>query len=413
MDLREVCMGRWPGDAEQEGSAPRRSTGAWIEKFRAAIADELPAAVALRHRLHADPRVSGDEHDTARAVIHALDAGDGAAVAGTGRVVRIGGDGPPVVLRAELDALPIIEQTEVAWAARSGVMHACGHDVHMAALVAICRAAARIGVEVPILALLQPREETAPSGAEDVVASGVLDDALAVVGAHVQPRLAEGVVSATAGAVNAAADEFEITIDGHGGHAGYPHITRDPVLALCQAVVSLQQVASRRFDPVLGAVCSVGQVTAASAPNVIPRTATARGSIRVMRDQDRAVAADLIRDIVAHTAAAHGCEGRVRVDLLQPVLHNDPALAGRAARWLTDLGVTTDTGFRSYGADDFSHYCGVARALMLFVGTAKETSPDSPGLHHGRFLPDDALVGQVADAYLAGYLAALRPASTT
>ncbi|MBC6463022.1 amidohydrolase [Actinomadura sp. HBU206391] len=401
-------MGSWLSDAEQEGSVPRHANGAWIDKFRAAIADELPAAVALRHRLHADPRVSGDEHDTARAVVHALDAGDGVAVAGTGRLVRIGGEGPPVVLRAELDALPILEQTGVAWAARSGVMHACGHDVHLAALVAICRAAARIGVTVPILALLQPREETAPSGAEDVVAAGVLDDALAVIGVHVQPRLASGVVSATAGPVNAAADEFEITIDGHGGHAGYPHVTRDPVLALCQAVVSLQQVASRRFDPVLGAVCSVGQVTAGSAPNVIPRTATARGSIRVMREQDRAVAADLIRDIVSHTAAAHGCEGRVRVDRLQPVLHNAPALAGRAARWLTGFGVTTDTGFRSYGADDFAHYREVADGLMLFVGTATDASPESPGLHHGRFLPDDALVGQVAEGFLAGYLAAVQ-----
>ncbi|GAA2090006.1 M20 metallopeptidase family protein [Actinomadura alba] len=400
-------MGSSLGDAGQAGSAPRRTRDAWIEKFRAAIADELPAAVALRHRLHADPRVSGDEHDTANAVVHALDAGDGTAVAGTGRIVRIGGEGPPVVLRAELDALPIIEQTEVDWAARSGVMHACGHDVHMAGLVAVCRAAARIGIAVPILALLQPREETAPSGAEDVVASGVLDDAPAVIGAHVQPRLAHGVVSATPGSVNAAADEFEITIAGHGGHGGYPHVTRDPVLALCQVVVSLQQVASRRFDPVLGAVCSVGQVTAGSAPNVIPRTATARGNIRVMRNQDRAVAADLIREIVTHTAAAHGCEGDVRIHPLQPVLHNDPALAGRAARWLTDLGAAADTGFRSYGSDDFSHYCEMSRGLMMFVGTAEDTSPDSPGLHHARFLPDDALVGQVAGAYLAGYLAAV------
>jgi amidohydrolase len=384
----------------------RLTEDAWIEKFRAAIADELPAAVALRHRLHADPRVSGDERDTAHTVVQALDAGAGVPVAGTGRIVRIGGDGPPVVLRTELDALPITEQTGVTWAASRGAMHACGHDVHMAAVVAVCRAAARIGVDVPILALLQPREETAPSGAEDIVRAGVLDDVRAVIGAHVQPRLPEGIVSATPGPVNAAADEFEITIEGHGGHGGYPHIARDPVLALCQAVVSLQQVASRRFDPVYGAVCSVGHVTAGSAPNVIPKTATARGSVRVMRNEDRAVATDLIRDIVAHTAAAHGCVGRVRVDQLEPVLDNDPALAGQAAEWLTELGVPVDTGFRSYGADDFSHFGQVARSLMLFVGTARDASLEAPGLHHSRFLPDDAVVGRVADAYLAGYLAA-------
>ncbi|WP_116020794.1 M20 metallopeptidase family protein [Thermomonospora umbrina] len=375
----------------------------WVDKFRAAVADELPAAVDLRHRLHADPRPSGDEAATARAVVAALEAGDGAPVAHTGRVVRVGGDGPAVVLRAELDGLPIEERTGVPWASRNGFMHACGHDVHLAALVAVCRAAARIGPPAPVLALLQPREETAPSGAVDVVRAGVLDGCLAVVGVHVQPRLAEGVVSATPGPVNAAADEFEITIDGRGGHAGYPHITRDPVLALCQSVVSLQQIASRRFDPVLGAVCTVGEVTAGSAANVVPPTASARGTIRVMRDDDRAVAADLIRDIVAHTAAAHGCEGRVTMRPLQPVLENDRRLAAEAALRLAGMGATVDTTFRSFGADDFSHYCRLTRGLMLFVGTAGD---DAPGLHHAGFLPDDALVGRVADAYLAGYLAA-------
>ncbi|MFC5751816.1 M20 metallopeptidase family protein [Actinomadura rugatobispora] len=379
-----------------------------VEKFRAAVADELPAAIELRHRLHADPRVSGDEGDTTRAVVRALDAGPGTPVAGTGRIVRIGdGGGPRVVLRAELDALPIDERTGAPWASRTHAMHACGHDVHLAALVAVCRAAARVGGHAPIAALLQPREETFPSGAADAVREGALDGAHAVIGAHVQPRLAEGVVSAVPGPVNAAADEFEITIEGRGGHAGYPHTARDPVLALCQAVVSLQQVVSRRFDPVRGAVCSVGQVTAGSAANVIPRTASARGGIRVMGDDERQIAAGLVRDIVEHTAAAHGCTAEVRIHEMQPSLHNDPPLALEAARRLTGLGIPVDTSFRSFGADDFSHYCHVTRGLMLFVGTAGEGSPDeAPGLHHSEFLPDDALVGRVAEAYLAGYLAA-------
>jgi amidohydrolase len=379
---------------------------ATVEKFRTAIADELPAAVALRHRLHAHPRVSGDEADTAATVVQALDAGPAGSVAGTGRIVRIGGEGPAIVLRAELDGLPITERTGAPYASHTHAMHACGHDVHMAALVAVCRAAARIGVETPILALLQPREEAAPSGAADVVREGVLNDTVAVIGAHVQPRLPEGVVSAVPGPVNAASDEFEITIEGRGGHAGYPHTARDPVLALCQTVVSLQQVVSRRFDPVHGAVCSVGQVAAGSAPNVIPRSASARGSVRVMNDEDRPVAARLIQEIVEHTAAAHGCNGRVQVHHVEPPLHNDPPLALQAARRLSDLGIPVDTTFRSFGADDFSHYCHVTRGLMLFVGTAPDATPDGPGLHDSAFLPDDFLVGRVAEAYLAGYLAA-------
>jgi len=377
-----------------------------VEKFRTAIADELPAATTLRHRLHADPRVSGDEADTADDVVRALDAGPAAHVAGTGRVLRIGGDGPAVVLRAELDALPIVERTGAPYASRTSAMHACGHDVHLAALVAVCRAAARIGVETPISALLQPREESAPSGAADVVREGVLDGAIAVIGAHVQPRLPQCVVSAAPGPVNAAADEFEITIEGRGGHAGYPHTARDPVLALCQSVVSLQQIVSRRFDPVHGAVCSVGQVKAGSAPNVIPRTASARGTVRVMGDADRPVMARLLQEIVEHTASAHGCIGRVKVEEVEPPLVNDPPLAAQAARRLGGMGIPVDTVFRSFGADDFSYYGEVTRSLMLFVGTASTAAPDAPGLHDSRFLPGDFLIGRVAEAYLAGYLAA-------
>jgi amidohydrolase len=380
------------------------------DKLRDAVADELTCAIELRHRLHADPRISGDEEDTAREVIRTLDAGEGTTVAGTGRVVRIGGPGPAVALRAELDALPMTEHTGVPWASRTAAMHACGHDVHLAGLVALCRAAARIGVEVPILAILQPREEKSPSGAHEIVADGVLDEheVRAVIGAHVQPRLLDGVVSARPGAVNAATDEFEIVVEGRGGHAGYPHATRDPVLALCQIVVSLQQIASRRLDPVLGAVCSVGQINGGTALNVVPETASARGTVRVMREGDRAVAASLLHDIVTHTAAAHGCEGRVRVDSGEPLLENDPALAAHAATWLADMGVGVDTAFRSFGADDFSHYCQGTRGLMLFVGTADPADPPgAPGLHHERFLPGDATVGKIADALLAGYLAAI------
>ena len=383
-------------------------------KLRAAVADELPGAIALRHRLHADPRLSGDEADTTVEVVRAMDAGPGHEVAGTGRVVRIGDLGPTVALRAELDALPIVESTGVPWASRGEAMHACGHDVHLAALVAVCRAASRIGVEVPILAVLQPREESSPSGAEDIVRSGVLaeHDVKAIVAAHLQPRLPDGVVAVTPGPVNAATDEFEVTVTGVGGHAGYPHVARDPVLALCQIVVSIQQVASRRFDPVRGAVCSVGQIAGGSAVNVVPETASARGTVRVMRDADRAVAADLIREIVDHTAAAHGCEGRVRFAPGEPVLVNDPALAAGAATHLTASGVTTDDAFRSYGADDFSHYCGVTRGLMLFIGTAPPDAADAPGLHHEGFLPPDRMIGRTAEALLAGYLAAIRTVVT-
>jgi amidohydrolase len=385
-------------------------------KLRAALADELPAAVALRRRLHMDPRVSGAEDDTADTIIAELAGGSARRVAGTGRIVTFDGAPAPfadandgvIALRAELDALPVAERTGVGWASANGAMHACGHDVHLAALVAACRAIKAVGADRPLVALLQPREEGSPSGAADVVASGALAElgVRSVVAAHVQPRLPAGTVAATPGPVNAATDEFTVIVSGRGGHAGYPHTTRDPVLALCQTVVSLQQVVSRRFDPVVGAVCSVGRLSAGNAANVVPDTATARGSLRVMRDADRDLAIALISEIVEHTAAAHGCVGEVTIEPCEPVLDNDPALAHAAAPLLAAAGLDVEHGFRSFGADDFSHYCHAARGLMLFVGTATGDPDTAPGLHSAGFLPPDDTVATVAEALLAGYLAA-------
>ncbi|MET8848777.1 amidohydrolase [Amycolatopsis sp. NPDC004625] len=378
-------------------------------RWTQAIADELPAAVELRHAVHADPRGSGDEEDTARLVVDALGAGEGTRVAKTGRAVLLPGEaGPAVALRAELDALPVLEGTGVPWASGNEFMHACGHDVHLAALVAAGRAAVRVGVPRPILALLQPREETSPPGALDVVESGVLAEhgVDTVIGAHVQPRIAHGVVSAVPGPVNASTDEFEVTMHGQGGHAGYPHLLRDPILALSQLVVSLQQLASRRIDPVFGAVCSIGRIQGGAAANVVPNSASAFGSLRLMCAKDRERALETLSDIVHGTARAHGCTAELEISPCEPVLDNDAALASGAQQWLRHAGFTVDDQFRSFGADDFAHYCGGGtRGLMMFVGLGDTAGV--PSLHDERFLPRDQAVTQVAHALVAGYLAAL------
>ena len=247
-------------------------------RLRAGVAAELDDAVALRHELHAVRRAFRRGVQTAARVAAALGAPDAPAVAGTGRLVRIGDqDGPCIALRAELDALPITEQTGVPWASQTGAMHACGHDVHLAALTAVCRAASAAGAElpVPVLAVLQPREEAIPSGARDLVASGLLaaQHPSAIVAVHLQHQLPLGTVAAAAGTVNAATDDIEITVEGVGGHAGYPQLTADPVVALCQSVVALQTAVSRRSDPTHAVVVSIGMLQAGQAANVIPRAA--------------------------------------------------------------------------------------------------------------------------------------------
>jgi amidohydrolase len=385
---------------------------AWHALLEKAVLAEVPAAAGLRRRLHADPRLSGQEEDTAAAVVAALGAGDGHPTAGTGRVVRVlGGAGPTVALRAELDGLAVAEATGVPWAARGMVMHACGHDVHLAALVAVCRAVRDVGGPVPVLAVLQPREEGEPSGGRDVARSGVLEDedVGASVAVHVQPQLPAGVVAATHGPVNAAVDEVTVTVRGRGGHAAYPHTTHDPVQALAAVVTALHTQVISRVDPVVGAVLAITQIEAGAAFNVVPDTAWARGGLRTMRREDRTGLHAVIEEVVRHTAAAHGCSAIVDIKVSDPVLRNDPELARAATPWLQRAGLEVDDTFRSFGSDDFAHFCAVRPGLMLFLGVdggAPDAAGKRPGLHSPRFLPGDDTVRQAALALLGGYLGA-------
>jgi amidohydrolase len=374
--------------------------------LRDAVHRELPGAERLRRELHAQPSLSGQEEPTLNQLLDALPGGGGAerVAEGTGAVLRIGGPGPAVGVRAELDALPITETTGVPWAAEAGAMHACGHDVHMAALTALARALHQVGPPVPMLVVLQPREEGNPSGGLDIVKSGLLQahQVAAMVAAHVQPVLQAGEVACAPGVVNASADEFFVTMTGSPGHAAYPHLTRDPVLALAQFVVAVQQLVSRNTDPMQPAVVTVGTLAAGDASNAIPGTATARGTVRSVTTAHRDRLHERLREVADGIALAHGCTAEVTIVRGEPVLDNDPGLAASTAALLTRLGATVTEPLRTCGADDFSFYGQVAPSLMLFVGTGGQ--PGS-GLHTATFLPSDRAVADVADALLAGYLA--------
>jgi len=375
------------------------------EELRAVLVEELPAAVELRHRLHADPEPSGAEWRTAERVAQAIGVGTVEPVAETGLLVRVGpAAGPCVAVRAELDALPVHERTGAPDSASNGRMHACGHDVHLAAATALARAAHRTGRS--LLAILQPREEGPPSGARDIVDAKVLPQhqVRAVVGAHVQPLLRRGEVAATSGAVNAATDEIRIVVTGRGGHGGYPHLTRDPIAALAQVVVALQQVVSRRVDPIHAAVLTVGEIHAGTAANIIPDQVHAVGTLRVLDETDRDQVRREVAAIVEQVAAAFGCRGEVTFCEGEPALVNDPQLAVRAQAWLGRLGMEHAAPLRSCGADDFSYYGAIAPSLMMFVGVDQ---PAGATLHQPTFRPPDDAVSDVATALLAGYLGAL------
>ena len=375
-------------------------------RWRGAVHALLPEAVELRHALHASPSLGGYETPTAQAVVDWVGLGDGEVVAQTGRMLRVrGASGSAIAVRAELDGLPVEETTGVPWASTNGAMHACGHDVHLAGLAAVLRAAASLDLPRPLVGLLQPREEGVDSGAKDIVDEGGLAGIEAVVAAHVQPRVQSGVIAVTPGPVNAAMDTFRVEVTGRGGHSGYPHTVDDSVLALSAVVVSLQQVGARRIDPTSGVACMVTQVHAGTADNVVPSRAVCSGTVRTMRPEDRELAHRTIEEIATSVAAGYGCGAYVTIGIGEPVLANDVGLAVRTGELLTELGHAVEPTFRSFGSDDFAAYCEQVRGLMVFVGTGA----DRGGLHDASYLPDDAYVATVADALIAGYCASLAP----
>lgn len=379
-----------------------------VDVLRGELASALPAARSLRREIHSAPRRSGEEGPTTDRVLAYLRDVAGELpvqrIAGTGAVVRIGGPGPAMAVRAELDALPITEQTGVEWAATTGVMHACGHDVNIAAAVALATAVHRAGSPIPLLLILQPREEAMPSGAQDVLASGVLTEGpvAAVLAAHLQPLVELGQVACTPGAVNASADEFTVVMHGEGGHGAYPHLGSDPVLALAQFVVAVQQLVSRETDPMSAAVVSVGSLDAGTSPNVRPDRATATGTIRSMNVEHRARLHQRIEQVATGIATACGARATVTVDCGEPVLVNDPVLAELTSAHLRRLALGVSTDLRSCGADDFAYYCGTLPALMMFVGAGAGAG----NLHSATFLPDEQTIDISALALLAGFLGA-------
>jgi amidohydrolase len=380
-----------------------------LRKLLDSLGEELPQALELRERLHAVPEPSHEEQASARLVAEALGVQEVQSVARTGLLARVGPPGEAVAVRAELDALPIEEETGASFAATNGFMHACGHDVHMAALAALFRAAGRIegSLPKPLVAFFQPSEEAYPSGADLVVREGVLaEETGAVVAAHVHPDVPWGSVSVEPGPVNASSDNLRIIVEGSGGHGAYPHRAHDPILALSHSIVALQSLVSRRLNPMRAAVFSVGWLRAGSTENVIPDAAEAGGTLRALDPADRQPLRKMASEIVENTARAHGCAARVEVTEGEPATVNDPALAEAALTLLPEAGFEPAPAMRSCGSDDFGFYGETSPTLMLFVGL--EGAPDTPNvpLHHPQFLPTGEAVGAVARAQAVGFAAA-------
>ena len=400
---------------------PRSTERPSSEPLLAALLDgierELPRAVALRHRLHSQPELAHAEVSTAASVAAELPVAC-EAVAGTGRLALLapsagGGAATAIAVRAELDGLPLRERTGAAFAASGETMHACGHDVHMAALVALARAAHELAdtLPAPLLAVFQPSEEAYPSGAEQL-ARGELARAApaAVVAAHVHPELPWRTVALDAGTVNASCDAIEITVEGEPSHGAYPHRGRDPVLAIAQVVLALHALVARRIDPLYPASLSIGVLEAGGAENVIPARAHARGALRAYRAEDRQALRELVSEAAGGIAAAHGCRATVELVAGEPPLHNDLEIVERARGLLAGAGLAPAAEWRSCGSDDFAFFGALAPLAMAFVGLDGAHGFDVRPLHHPELLVPDEAVGAVARVQAILYLAAARRA---
>jgi amidohydrolase len=394
------------------------STDELLARLLDGIERQLPRAVELRRRLHADPELAHAEQRTAASVAAELPVACRSA-AGTGLIALVGGGGTPagvlpVAVRAELDGLPVRERTGAAFSASGEVMHACGHDVHMAALVALARAAYELRDELPapLAAVFQPSEEAYPSGAQQLTDGelAALQPA-AVVAAHVHPELAWQTVALDPGTVNASCDAVHIVVDGEPTHGAYPHRGRDPILAMAELVVALHAQLGRRIDPLHPASLTIGVLEGGSAENVIPARASARGALRAYRPEDRVELRALVEQVAHGVAAAHGCSATVELMAGEPALENDPRIVAHARDLSARAGLAPAPAFGSCGSDDFAFFGALAPLAMAFVGLDGAPGFDSRPLHHPELLVPDAAVGAVARAQAVLYLSAAASAA--
>jgi hippurate hydrolase len=311
-------------------------------------------------------------------------------VARTGLIARIAGRdsrAPTVAIRGDIDALPIVEATGLPFAStNAGVMHACGHDVHATWAVGAAALLSEAPAAGDVLIVLQPAEEIG-EGAVAVLESGLLDNVQAMFGAHVDRRFTVGQVVAQEGPLAASADVFEIALIGKGAHGARPHESADPIVCMAAIISTLQTIVSRRVNPAIPAVVTIGMVSAGTAPNVIPDHADLRGTLRATDNETRALLQEEVRDICAHIAVAHRCEARVTFSAGIPPVINDArttAWAVNAASHVLGAESIVPLGFTNMAGEDFAWYQQRMPGCFLRVGAREPDQPMIPA-HSPRF----------------------------
>ncbi|KAE9626522.1 M20 aminoacylase family protein [Parasedimentitalea maritima] len=362
------------------------------------IADFAEDMKTWRQHLHTIPELSFDLPQTAAYVADRLsefgvdELHEGIAQTGMVAIINGQGPGPTIGLRADMDALPIAEETGADYASgHAGKMHACGHDGHTSMLLG----AAKYLVETRnfrgrVALIFQPAEEDG-GGAGVMVEEGIMDrfDIGQVYGIHNVPNLPVGDFVTTSGALMAAVDEFHINIQGVGGHGAMPHETNDPVVAACGIVQAIQTIVSRNHYTQQDLVVSVTQIHTGSTDNVIPDTAYINGTVRTFDASVQAMVMRRMQEVVAGQAASYGVEAKLDYELGYPATTNDAeksAFAVDVAREISGADKVDPEGGREMGAEDFSYMLQARPGAYLFLGQG-----DGAGLHHPKYNFNDEI----------------------
>jgi hippurate hydrolase len=342
-----------------------------------------------RRALHRMPELGFDLPRTSRFVVDRLreigvdEIHEGIASTGVVALIRGRGEGPTVALRADMDALPIHEESGAEWASETpGAMHACGHDGHTAMLLGAARHLAETrGFPGRIALVFQPAEE-AGGGAEVMVREGLMErfGIEEVYGIHNTPGLPEGEIATRAGPILAAVDTFRIDIEGVGGHGAMPHETRDPIAALLTLGGAIQTIPSRNLCGTDALVVSITQVAGGTADNVIPHAAWLGGTVRSFDAQVRDMVERRMGEIVHGIGAAMGVEARLRYERGYPATVNDPGRAEFAAGVAAELAERVSVARPEMGAEDFAYMLEARPGAYLFLGAG-----EGAGLHHPRY----------------------------
>jgi hippurate hydrolase len=373
----------------------------------------LPGTIELRRRLHRVPEVGLDLPRTQAIVLGSLDGlglsvSTGDALTSVVGVLDGAGQGPTVLLRADMDALPVVEATGLPFASElDGAMHACGHDAHMAMLVGAARllAGRRNELHGRVAFVFQPGEE-GHGGGRIILEEGLLDrwgsvgPVVATFALHVWPTMPSGVAHTRGGPLMASSDILHAEFVGKGGHASAPHLALDPVPVAAEAVLALQTYVARRTDPLDPVVLTIGQISSGTASNVIPEAASLLGTLRALSEDARARVKREVPALLEGLARAHGLEGRSWWEDGYPVTVNDPGIAGVALDVATDvLGAenAVDMPLPVMASEDFSYLLQRVPGAMVFLGVRPPGVDDPAPLHSNRMILDeDAMAAGIA-----------------